>query len=164
MLSLSQPSLSQPSLKKKIERERCSSLLSKLQQNFKREPLLKIVTNFHLLSLSKIATKERKQLQLYNEIKNSQRRTHTQQVLFAETTIVALILSTQGTKHFAQFCLQRQHSPHRSEFFICLETTFIVLFLSTIAAQRNKFAQFSDMYKTMAMQEAPNIQKCHFTL
>jgi hypothetical protein len=75
----------------------------------------------------------------YNETKNSQRRTHTQQVLFAETTLVALILSTQGTKHFAQFCLQRQRSPHRSENFICLETTFTVLFSSTIAAQQNKF-------------------------
>jgi hypothetical protein len=37
--------------KENRERERCSSLLSKLQQNFKRQPLLKIVTNFHVLSL-----------------------------------------------------------------------------------------------------------------
>jgi hypothetical protein len=80
---------------------------------------------------------------MFNETKNSQRRTHTQQVLFAETTLDALILSTQGTKRSAQFCLQRQHLPHRSENLICLETTFTVLFLSTIAAQQNKFLQFS---------------------
>jgi len=204
-------------------RERCFSHFSKLKQNFKKESLLQIATEFHLISHLQNGNKETKIVRVahiqigitkekynqehgrpfatlsfatfatftikkiererererdappscpncnkisrerssqnrnkfspplsslksqqknknnYNETKNSQRRTHAQQVLFAETTLVALILSTQGTKHFAQFCLQRQRSPHRSENFICLETTFTVLFSSTIAAQQNKF-------------------------